>query len=570
MVIDVSDYGSMIFKGGDIPYFNARGFIIIFPENEGYIDPVTIEDGASSTATAIEQQRRVFRNPRGSEYYWAIFENSTNEYSFYNSSNGITWNFHYDFNPATSEKSCPIEIWEDSTNNRLIIYMLFTSSNDQTLYFQMLGLNDTYSGIYEVQSEQTIATATDDGIFNPNIKLDDDGYLWVSWADEFTNKGKQRNQLRVTRTTTTYPTSAPAWEAIVNIYGENGSPEYGDGLPCGINFIKSELNRVTATHNISVVFSAYDSDVGAKLLGIGLTAPLGAITEDNLVTIDGAIPSAMIHSSVVETGSDSDVFILHMDFQAIVDLSKWDISADSSSAYGEIYDGGVNGATSLSLSINETLSPDKLFCFWANSTNGSFWIDSTDVDSFSLDGIFEISGEVQALDHFSSSGVDLDGEIYLIYTMANNTVRFYNLIPPFYPSDPDFLYGAGFNGSVNGFVELYWNQTVSAFTDFEVHNSSDGIAFVFLDNVSDPWYNHTGLTNMTYHFYRVRSRYFMAEFDQYFNSSWSNIDLERVFFNRTVSGGGVPGAGGSGAIGFIMLSLIFIPVGLLLVWGKRR
>jgi hypothetical protein len=27
MVIDVSDYGSMIFKGGDIPYFNARGFI---------------------------------------------------------------------------------------------------------------------------------------------------------------------------------------------------------------------------------------------------------------------------------------------------------------------------------------------------------------------------------------------------------------------------------------------------------------------------------------------------------------------------------------------------------------
>jgi hypothetical protein len=454
--IDVSDYGIVQFKGGDEDYWNGKGFTLIFPLNETYIDPTTVMTGDESDATRIEQQRKVWKNPRGLGYYYALSQNDSDGtediFEFFTSSDGSSWeNVTFLDDPTDTAGVSFFEMlggqggpdtWieEDDANSRTLVYVVSTGrqqsdgtkSYSQSLWITAYAINDTLHD-FDWLWNGSIAGPTDDDIHNANIVVDEDGYLWASWTDEFTNKGKQRNQLRVTRTTTTYPTSAPSWETIVNIYGEDGSSEHSDGLRCNSGpYIRSELVPVTATHNVSVVFSYFDvtpdPDTYA-ILGIGLTAPGGSITEDTTVTID-SIVGDLLHSSVAESGVNSDVFVAYQDTLSTgISLHKWDISADSSASYGIVEDQDV-WQTTLSLSIDKNADPDMLYCFWANSTTGDFYYDSTEVDAFSLEGKQKVDDDSEAIDHMTSSYEDWtgDGELQLIYTtQTNNYVRFHSI-----------------------------------------------------------------------------------------------------------------------------------------------
>jgi hypothetical protein len=131
------------------------------------------------------------------------------------------------------------------------------------------------------------------------------------------------------------------------------------------------------------------------------------------------------------------------------------------------------------------------------------------------------------------------------------------------PDDPNLLFGAGFNGSTP-YVELHWNHTLVDVYYFEVQNSSDGTTWAYLGNTTTANYTDYQVLNGTERYYRVRADNFTA--GSWWNSSFSNINFETVYF---IPSGGAVGGLGSGAIGFIMLSLICTPL-ILLLWGRRR
>ena len=122
------------------------------------------------------------------------------------------------------------------------------------------------------------------------------------------------------------------------------------------------------------------------------------------------------------------------------------------------------------------------------------------------------------------------------------------------------LFGAGFQSSPNGFILLNWSYTGNV-SNYEVQYSNDSISWGDLAFSSDHWLNDTGLLNGSYRYHRVRSTFqFMGS---WFNSSWSDTNLERVWFVTT------GGAGGYSLVNFIGLILMVIGyiVGLTLRGG---
>jgi len=395
-------------------------------------DPSNITTGYDATATAIEQQRKVFRNPRGQQYYYVFIKTDYDSgldsavWTFYKSSDGTSWSSTgMDF-LGYKGKPPSLWIWEDTSNSRLVIYFANIVYIMGSIYVQThcYAINDDSSDLINLWTTYS-AVASDDDIHNPVVTLGGNGYLWLVWVDEFTNKGKQRVQIRVTRSNETYPTSVPGWETIVNIYGEDGSSEHADGLYAGTIMPKPELVPLTATDDVACVIPYYDATPAtSSMIGIGLYYSSG-IQEDDTVTLDSTIHGNLLSSSVAETGTNSDVFVLYKDSGGELDIIKWNISADSGASYGNVYNSAVD---SLALSIDKTSNPDKLYAFYVkNGVAGDVFYDVTPVDPFSLEGVTTINDDSEALDYLSSSYQDWNNDslVQAIYTrQTSNETRF--------------------------------------------------------------------------------------------------------------------------------------------------
>jgi hypothetical protein len=104
---------------------------------------------------------------------------------------------------------------------------------------------------------------------------------------------------------------------------------------------------------------------------------------------------------------------------------------------------------------------------------------------------------------------------------------------------PTLLFGAGFNESTPR-IEIHWTYSGSLVTDYEVQNSTDIISWTSLAYPIITSYNDTSpeLNNGTYRYHRVRARRTTGV--GYKNSSWSNVNLEQVYFvSGVVSGTGL-------------------------------
>jgi len=123
------------------------------------------------------------------------------------------------------------------------------------------------------------------------------------------------------------------------------------------------------------------------------------------------------------------------------------------------------------------------------------------------------------------------------------------------PSDPELLFGAGFNTS-SPYVELHWNHSLTDVQFFEVQNSSDGESWTYLGQSNTANYTDSQVTNGTERYYRVRA---CNQTDStWYNSSFSDVNFEKVNFILGFGNGGVPPPVDD-------YSVIFLAVGLILM-----
>ena len=131
------------------------------------------------------------------------------------------------------------------------------------------------------------------------------------------------------------------------------------------------------------------------------------------------------------------------------------------------------------------------------------------------------------------------------------------------PSNPNLLFGAGFNSS-SPYVELHWNHTLENVEFFEIQNSTDKISWEYLGQSDTANYTDYEVFNGTARYYRVRACNYT---DVWLNSSFCNVDFEIVYFVSEIAGEN--GAVESDAPWIALAIILSIVAGLLFTRIKR-
>lgn len=141
--------------------------------------PVTVCDGGFAGATRYNTQRKVFKNPRGLGYYYALIQTSwlgLNKLKVFRSSDGSSW--EVDEEQLNWQIGIGTASWwweEDPTNSQLIVYIVY-DDGDGVLYFRRATIADNSSDMVLGAQRQVIA-----GIerTKPVVVRAKDGYLWI-------------------------------------------------------------------------------------------------------------------------------------------------------------------------------------------------------------------------------------------------------------------------------------------------------------------------------------------------------------------------------------------------------
>lgn len=410
------DAGSWTDYGGDFCY----KYTYTLPPDE-----FTIDIGATVEATAHEWQRKTFPNPRGLRYYYALIQAPGPSWRIHKSLDGSSWSIATNSPEIIWDEPPALCIYEDEANSRLIVYLVYRSGWGIFVFAKTIEDDSSDFTSAEYLWWAQVATRTEDGVYFPNICIDNNGYLWISWTDVY---GKEDHaQIRVARSMSSYPTSAPSWD-LATIYGEPDGEFGRKGLDFGSGPMpRSELVPLTATADVAIVMGYYDDAASASGLdGMTLTYSAG-IQEGAVVDFSDLVNSDLLHSSVAEDGPNSDVFIGFKDWLGYFYVRKWDISTASWVAFGSIsHDFYVD---SLALAIDKNASPNKLYAFYVkNGVIGDVFYKTTGVDSASWSSEETIDDDTQPLDYLSASYQDwgLDGDVQVIYTRQTwRRVRFW-------------------------------------------------------------------------------------------------------------------------------------------------
>lgn len=525
---------------------------------EGY----TIETGYDISATADEWQRKTFKNPRGLGYYYALIKTGGSRWRFYKSLNGSSWSAVVKTTEGFFTSPPALSLYEDENNNRLIVYVVYHSGTKIFAFAKTIEDDSIDFSFIDYLWWVQVAERTDTAgsVYFPNICIDESGYLWVSWTDVYGNKADHA-QIRVARSTTPNATSAPEW-TLATIYGELGGEFGSKGLDFGNGPMpRSEIISLNVTADVGIVMGYYDDSVLISSIdGMTLTYSAG-IQEGSVVENDATVHQDLIHSTIVETGSESDIFIGYKDVDDSFKCVKWDISESSSTGFGVIYSLSVN---SISFGIDKNTNPNTIYAFYVNSSvDGNIFYKTSGVDSASWSSEKIINDDLEPIDYLSSSYQGLE-YVQIIYTRQTfNKVRFWIDGPSSIPDDPINLFGAGFNATYP-YVELHWNHSLLNFNFFEIQNSSDRESWEYLGQSATLNYTDYQVIDGTERYYKVRAC--KKTGDTWYNSSFGYPDFEIVYFIPSTDGIIIQESDAP----WIALAIILSIIAFLLAMGKRK
>ncbi|NQT07550.1 hypothetical protein HQ586_00585 [Candidatus Bathyarchaeota archaeon] len=372
-----------------------------------WITPVNLNTGAKHLGPLPIHQRRLFRNPRGLMYYYALSQDDAdNEYYFYKSVDGVTWarstvvvddGIGFDGDPF-------LWIYEDPGNSRLIVYIAYWAAIT-TITAEAFTIADGGSDPASLWSNTVDTDAGASHLETPSICLADDGYLWVAWIHDYVSKGKNRYDVRCKCSTSTYPTSAPGWSTESVVF--DGSGTDATGFESMVVVVP-----LTATADVGIVYKYYVAGLGYVLKAkTGTYAGAGAPSLGGAVTLDADTGAVRAFSVVTETGANSDVFVLYMDVDAgAIYCRKWDVSAGTSAAFGTV----LAASRRCNLSINRTT--ETLYAFYEDQAAGKLYFKTSPESAASWSSEYTVDDNSTAIDDPKSSYEDLNDEIFVTYT----------------------------------------------------------------------------------------------------------------------------------------------------------
>ena len=161
--------GASILHAGLDKVFGSKGITVVFPVNDGQIDPSVVGTSTSAAALAYPHQRKDFyANGR----FWVFWSDGTN-LVYATSTDGATWS------SATSVRACTsglyFSVWFDGT------YLHYAYAAGGYIYYRR-GTPNSDGTITWSAAEQTVATTYSKANY-PMVAADSNGYVWIGYND---------------------------------------------------------------------------------------------------------------------------------------------------------------------------------------------------------------------------------------------------------------------------------------------------------------------------------------------------------------------------------------------------
>jgi hypothetical protein len=165
---DDVDGASVLYAGLD-KVFGSKGITVVFPVNNGQVDPSVVGTSTLNVATYYPFQRKSFyANGR----FWVFWSDGTNMV-YATSTDGSTWT------SPTTVRACSngnyFSVWFDGT------YLHYAYAYSSSIFYRR-GTPNSDGTITWSAAEQTVSTTYNSASY-PMISVDTNGYVWIGYRD---------------------------------------------------------------------------------------------------------------------------------------------------------------------------------------------------------------------------------------------------------------------------------------------------------------------------------------------------------------------------------------------------
>ena len=361
--------------------------------------PVTITE-SRMLYTGYATQRKVFHNPRGLKYFYALAcDSATNDMTVFKSETGDTWSLVVAV--FLGAQWADITFYEDDTNNRTVVYFVFGNGADE-IHFRRGVIPDNSSDI-TLDAEQRIPREAPDRAV---IQIADDGYVWIVYEFRYTAKGMTWSDVNAFASTTPYPSGTPTWSDDVTVH-----PALTDYW-----HVSPTIAPLSAVHDVLITWHYHDGTnprVGGREFSWDGTDFISGVSDNFIVTVNPYITLPEFPSSVVDSGNAGHCIYFYSDTS--LRHRKWVVGSgfDTETTI-------VNTTTDLEtcgLSIDMTSSPEVLFAFYIYQY-GIINYKTSPVDTISWSDEESIADNTDEIDYLSVSYRDWnnDSKVQILYT----------------------------------------------------------------------------------------------------------------------------------------------------------
>ncbi|MFH2204600.1 MAG: fibronectin type III domain-containing protein, partial [Elusimicrobiota bacterium] len=420
-----------------------------------------VSSAGTGSATQAEGQVKVFKNPRGQGYYYAVVQNgsaSNTGVRILSSPNGTVWTDQGQVYSGTAYYPS-VFFAEDGANSRLNVYIGQIEITDRNYRYVRVQIPDaTHVPTIFASSSFDIGNRREPGDTAVIVKDRNGNLVTLYGADE--------DDLRPTfrRTTANPETAAPTWSGDIQI--EN-SADWNDPS------FRPSIQPFGGTGNLAGAVYQFGTGSGAMVIrGVNLTAAYAAA---NLTTIETGMPYTSLSSAL---DADDRMHILYENSATslvsrratnIRDASAWSAASSVS-----------NGSTIVTavLTVDKSVTPSKLHAFYVTSADDKVIRHrSSPVNTIAWNQEEALSTESEGIDYLSAAKADQSGYLSLIYTAQSAQQVLFRRHPVGYPDK--IANFAASSGTTAGAVKLSWSapsahpvSTAHTRSTFTIHYTS--------------------------------------------------------------------------------------------------
>ncbi len=376
----------------------------------GTLGASTVVDLDASSATATEQSRKVFKNPRGlGNYYVFYLDDADNFIRYAYSLDGLSWTSGntaadnvLDFTRG-DESSWATAIYDDGS--QLHVYLVWNSPTDFRLDYRHGTIADAAVTISWAGADSFGGFAQDP--HGVSLAVASNGRLFAVWSDE-RNAGSEAMQVF-------------AWDVI----------PAGNAVS-GANSAITESNRLIVTANPSGAANEINAiyQEGTTILNaVNVSTDGNNVFFGSKTTLTGLTLTRGKISAATDTQASPRTHVAYRNGAAVEHRTY-----NKASGFSGLTTVLSSAPDSVSVSMDETSSPDKVFVFYVKSgVTGDLFFKTSFVETISFGSENTINDGTEGIDYLSAGMKDWGGDSKIPIAFTTQTtflVRFHEAADP--------------------------------------------------------------------------------------------------------------------------------------------